>query len=60
MADTIVMQAERQKTKLRRKRQPRYSVILWDDDAHTYDYVIRMMQELFGYDQIVHCFTSGL
>ena len=51
MADTIVMQAERQKTKLRRKRQPRYSVILWDDDAHTYDYVIRMMQELFGYDQ---------
>ena len=30
------------------KRQPRYNVILWDDNDHTYDYVIRMMQELFG------------
>ena len=53
MADTIGMQAEKQqqKTKSRPKRQPRYSVILWDDDDHTYDYVIRMMQELFGYDE---------
>jgi ATP-dependent Clp protease adaptor protein ClpS len=31
----------------RRKRQPRYHVILWNDDDHSYDYVIRMMQELF-------------
>ena len=31
------------------KRQPRYSVILWDDDDHSYDYVIRMMQQLFAY-----------
>ena len=30
------------------KKQPRYHVILWDDDEHSYDYVIRMMQELFG------------
>jgi len=53
MSDTIVMQAEqqREKRKSRPKRQPRYSVILWDDDHHTYDYVIRMMQELFGYDE---------
>ena len=29
------------------RRQPRYHVILWDDDDHTYEYVIRMMQELF-------------
>ena len=29
------------------KRQPRYHVILWDDPEHTYDYVIRMMKELF-------------
>lgn len=34
----------------RPKRQPRYHVILWDDDDHSYDYVIRMMQELFGHD----------
>ena len=31
------------------KRQPRYSVILWDDDDHTYAYVIAMMKELFGH-----------
>ena len=28
---------------------PRYSVILWDSDAHTYDYVERMLRELFGH-----------
>lgn len=32
------------------KRQPRYHVVLWDDDDHTYDYVIRMMRRLFGHD----------
>lgn len=31
------------------KRQPKYHVILWDDDQHTYEYVIRMMQDLFGH-----------
>jgi ATP-dependent Clp protease adaptor protein ClpS len=25
-----------------------WNVVLLDDDDHTYDYVIRMMQELFG------------
>jgi ATP-dependent Clp protease adaptor protein ClpS len=33
----------------RPKKQPRYSVILWDDDDHTYAYVIAMMKELFGH-----------
>lgn len=33
----------------RPKRQPRYHVVLWDDNDHSYDYVIRMMQELFGH-----------
>ena len=32
------------------KQQPRYNVVLWDDDDHTYDYVIRMMRRLFGHD----------
>jgi ATP-dependent Clp protease adaptor protein ClpS len=45
--------APREKTEPKKdqrpKRQPRYNVILWDDDDHSYDYVIRMMQELFGY-----------
>ncbi len=31
------------------KRQPRYNVILWDDNDHTYDYVIEMMRALFGH-----------
>lgn len=31
------------------KRQPRYHVILWDSDEHSYEYVMRMMRELFGH-----------
>ena len=31
------------------KRQPRYHVILWDDQDHTFDYVISMVQKLFGH-----------
>jgi ATP-dependent Clp protease adaptor protein ClpS len=33
----------------RPNKQPRYNVILWDDDDHTYAYVIAMMKELFGH-----------
>jgi ATP-dependent Clp protease adaptor protein ClpS len=39
----------REKKEKKRKRQPRYHVILWNDDDHSYDYVIRMMRELFGH-----------
>jgi ATP-dependent Clp protease adaptor protein ClpS len=28
---------------------PRYHVILLDDDAHTYDYVIEMLGDVFGH-----------
>jgi len=28
---------------------PRYHVILWNDDDHTYEYVIRMLMQLFGH-----------
>ena len=31
------------------KRQPPYNVILLNDDDHTYEYVIAMLQQLFGY-----------
>jgi ATP-dependent Clp protease adaptor protein ClpS len=31
------------------KRQPPYNVVLLNDDDHTYQYVIVMLQELFGY-----------
>lgn len=33
----------------RTKRQPPYNVILLDDDDHTFEYVIGMLQQLFGY-----------
>ena len=31
------------------KKQPPYNVILLNDDDHSYDYVIAMLQQLFGY-----------
>ena len=31
------------------KRQPRYQVVLWNDDDHTYGYVIVMLMEIFGF-----------
>lgn len=37
------------KKKPKPKRQPRYHVMLWNDDDHTYEYVILMMHELFGH-----------
>ncbi len=45
----VVVEKKREQATSRPKRQPRYHVILWDDDEHSYDYVIRMMQELFGH-----------
>lgn len=51
MSDTItiphkkVKEAEEQKT----KRQPPYHVVLHNDDDHSFDYVIVMLQQLFGY-----------
>lgn len=32
------------------KRQPRYHVILWDDNDHSYAYVVKMMMELFHHE----------
>ncbi len=40
------------------KRQPRYNVILWNDDDHSYDYVIQMMIELFNHDQAAALLTA--
>ncbi len=34
---------------IRPKRQPPYHVIVHDDDDHTYEYVIDMLQKLFGH-----------
>lgn len=34
---------------VRPKRQPRYHVVLWDDNDHSYEYVMEMMRVLFGH-----------
>ncbi len=47
LVETVRRRKEREARKP--KRQPRYQVILWDDDDHTYAYVIVMMMELFGH-----------
>jgi len=36
------------------KRQPRYNVVLWDDDDHSYEYVVLLMRQVFG-----HAFEAG-
>ena len=33
-----------------RRRQPRYNVLLWDSDDHTFEYVEKMLRELFGHE----------
>jgi ATP-dependent Clp protease adaptor protein ClpS len=35
----------------RPQRQPRYHVVLWNDDDHTFQYVIDMLRALFGHPQ---------
>ncbi|QDV65055.1 ATP-dependent Clp protease adaptor ClpS [Crateriforma conspicua] len=52
MSDPQTMVAEpvvRTRQNKRRKKQPRYNVILWDDPDHSYDYVIMMMKQLFAF-----------
>jgi ATP-dependent Clp protease adaptor protein ClpS len=31
------------------EKEPRFHVILWNDDVHTFEYVIIMLNVLFGY-----------
>ncbi|MBI1829826.1 MAG: ATP-dependent Clp protease adaptor ClpS [Planctomycetes bacterium] len=47
MAETITLPEE--KTEQKRKVQPPYHVILLNDDDHTFNYVIHMLQNLFGH-----------
>jgi ATP-dependent Clp protease adaptor protein ClpS len=53
MSDTITLPKKSKRLKEKEenkvKRQPPYHVILLNDDDHSYEYVIRMLQELFGH-----------
>jgi ATP-dependent Clp protease adaptor protein ClpS len=51
VAEPVVRPRREEKDDRRRKKQPRYNVILWDDPNHTHDYVIRMLGELFAYSR---------
>ena len=39
----------RERTEQETKRQPPYHVVLWNDEDHSYEYVIKMLLALFGY-----------
>ena len=41
--------SQRRKTERKKREVPRYNVILWDSDDHSYEYVERMLRELFGH-----------
>jgi ATP-dependent Clp protease adaptor protein ClpS len=48
---TLPRTAPKTTTKENTRRQPPYHVILLNDDDHTYEYVIRMLGELFGHPE---------
>ncbi|MCC6493306.1 MAG: ATP-dependent Clp protease adaptor ClpS [Pirellulales bacterium] len=51
--DTVVVVAPKKRRSPSRqgKGLPRYNVVLWDSDGHTFDYVEKMLRELFGHEQ---------
>src|SRR5262249_23701618 len=49
MSDTATLPEQTTDTDESVQRQPPYHVLLLNDDDHTFDYVIRMLKELFGY-----------
>jgi ATP-dependent Clp protease adaptor protein ClpS len=49
MSETITLPAPKVKDEQRTKRQPPYNVVLLNDDDHSYQYVIHMLQVLFGH-----------
>jgi ATP-dependent Clp protease adaptor protein ClpS len=53
MSDAITLPEVVHETKEKReektKRQPPYNVVLLNDDDHSYEYVIVMLQQLFGH-----------
>lgn len=54
MSDTVTLPEKATEEQTRTRRQPPYHVILLNDDDHTFDYVIRMLKELFN-----HPFETG-
>jgi ATP-dependent Clp protease adaptor protein ClpS len=55
MSDTLTLPKTSRRTKEKReekvKKQPPYNVVLLNDDDHSFEYVIHMLQRLFGHPQ---------
>jgi ATP-dependent Clp protease adaptor protein ClpS len=51
MSETITIPEKATKKQDKVKKQPPYHVILLNDDDHSYDYVIRMLKQLFGHPE---------
>jgi ATP-dependent Clp protease adaptor protein ClpS len=55
MADTITLPTTsrrlKEDEKEQVKRQPPYHVLLFNDDDHTFEYVIEMLKKLFGHPE---------
>lgn len=47
LSQTTVRPQRRRKNKP--EKEPRYNVVLWNDDVHTFEYVALMLRTLFGY-----------
>ncbi len=62
---TTTLPTPKEKTDEKVKQQPPYNVILLNDDDHSFDYVILMLQKLFGhppergYQMAVEVHTKG-
>lgn len=48
MADTLTTPAPTSQTQTRTKQPWLWNVVLIDDDAHTYEYVMKMLQSIFA------------
>jgi ATP-dependent Clp protease adaptor protein ClpS len=51
MSDTATLPEVITEEDQRTKRVPPYNVILLNDDDHSFEYVIRMLKQLFGYPE---------
>jgi ATP-dependent Clp protease adaptor protein ClpS len=51
MSGTATTPEKKTKEKAETKRQPPYNVILHNDDDHSFEYVILMLKDLFGYPE---------
>jgi ATP-dependent Clp protease adaptor protein ClpS len=51
MSDTATLPEKKTEEQEEVRRQPPYHVILLNDDDHSFDYVIRMLKQLFGHPE---------